>query len=68
MLDDFKKVGIGMVCLGLLFLTLGVPFFSSRFLTMGNTLFVIGLCFIRGVQGTISFFRYVPCPRSPEIC
>ena len=57
MLDDFKKVGIGLICLGYLFLALGMLFFfNSRFLTMGNTLFMLGLCFILGLQNTYNTF------------
>ena len=61
MIDDKKKVGIGLVVGGLAFSGLGILLFlNSRLISIGNAMFMSGLCFIVGIQGTLSLFtRYV---------
>ena len=61
MIDDKKKVGIGLVVGGLAFSGFGIMLFlNSRLISMGNAMFMLGLCFIVGIQGTLSLFtRYV---------
>ncbi len=57
MLDENRKIGIGLVCGGLGFIALGIIlFFDSRLIAIGNAMFFMGLCFILGMQGTINLF------------
>jgi len=57
MLDENRKIGIALICLGIAFISLGILlFFDNRLLTMGNTLFLSGLCFILGIQGVMNLF------------
>jgi hypothetical protein len=57
MLDDRKKVGIGLVVGGMAFSGLGIILFlNSRLISIGNAMFMCGLCFIVGLQGTLSLF------------
>ena len=55
--DDSKKIGIGLIVIGLVFYMLGVVFFLDRgFLCIGNMAFLMGLVVVVGPQGTVSFF------------
>jgi len=57
MLDENRKIGIGLVCGGLAFIALGIiMIFDSRLIAIGNAMFLLGLCFILGVQGTMNLF------------
>jgi hypothetical protein len=57
MLNENRKIGIGLVCGGLGCVALGIIlFFDSRILAIGNAMFLLGLCFILGVQGTMNLF------------
>ena len=56
-LEDNQKIGIGLICLGLGFVTLGVVLlFDASLIAIGNTLFLAGLCFAIGVKRTITLF------------
>ena len=56
-LEDNQKIGIGLICLGLGFLTLGILlFFDSSLILIGNSLFLAGLCFAIGIQRTMTLF------------
>jgi Got1/Sft2-like family len=59
-LEDNQKIGIGLICLGLGFVTLGVILlFDASLIAIGNTLFLAGLCFAIGIKRTITLFtRY----------
>ena len=55
--DDTKKIGVGLICIGLTFYALGIVFFLDRgFLCIGNLAFIMGLVVVVGPQNTISFF------------
>ncbi|KAL4537460.1 hypothetical protein Ndes2526B_g04641 [Nannochloris sp. 'desiccata'] len=57
MLDDKRKIGVGLTALGMLFLFLGMLFFFDRgLLAMGNILFLAGVTMTIGFQSTIKFF------------
>ena len=57
MLDENRKIGIGLICGGLAFISLGILlFFDSRLIAIGNTMFLVGLVFILGMQGTMNLF------------
>ena len=57
MLDDTKKVGIGLIVGGMAFTSFGIMLFlNSRLIAIGNAMFMSGLCFIVGLQGTIALF------------
>jgi hypothetical protein len=60
-LEDNQKIGIGLICLGLAFVLLGVVLlFDSSLIAIGNALFLAGLCFAIGFKRTINLFtRYV---------
>ncbi len=60
-LEDNQKIGFGLICLGLGFVLLGVVlFFDASLIAIGNTLFIIGLCFTIGIKRSITLFtRYV---------
>ena len=56
--DDSKKIGLGLIVIGLIFYFLGVIFFLDRgFLCIGNLAFIMGLIVVVGPQNTVSFFR-----------
>ncbi|THD28578.1 Vesicle transport protein GOT1B [Fasciola hepatica] len=56
-LSDVKKIGVGLVGFGVLFLFLGVLLlFDSALLALGNVLLLAGLGCIIGIKGTYSFF------------
>eukprot|EP01041_Mallomonas_annulata_P000533 gene533-1012_t len=56
-LDDNQKIGIGLICLGLGFTTLGIIMMcDTAFIAIGNTLFLAGLCFAIGVKRAVSLF------------
>mmetsp|Transcript_21193 Transcript_21193/g.35544 ORF Transcript_21193/g.35544 Transcript_21193/m.35544 type:complete len:141 (-) Transcript_21193:137-559(-) len=56
-LEDNQKIGIGLICLGLIFVVLGVLlFFDSSLIAIGNVLFLAGLCFAIGFKRTANLF------------
>ena len=56
-MDDYRKIGIGLTCAGVLFLMLGVMlFFDKGLLAMGNILFLAGVVLIIGARKTGRFF------------
>ena len=58
MLDENQKIGVGLICLGLGFITLGVIlFFDASLIAIGNILFLVGLCFSMGISRTFSLFK-----------
>ena len=55
--DDSKKIGIGLIIVGLIFYSLGVIFFLDRgLLAIGNIAFIMGLVVAIGPQHTVGFF------------
>ena len=55
--DDSKKIGIGLMCVGLVFYALGVMFLLDRgLLAIGNIAFIMGLVAAIGPQHTVGFF------------
>ena len=47
--DDNKKIGVGLVVIGLVFYVLGVLFFLDRgFLAIGNLAFIMGIVILIG--------------------
>lgn len=57
MLDDRRKIGVGLTGLGFLFLMLGVLFFFDRgLLAMGNVLFLSGVALTIGPAAALRFF------------
>ena len=55
--DDSKKIGVGLIIIGLAFYVLGILFFLDRgFLCIGNLAFIMGLVVVVGPQNTASFF------------
>mmetsp|Transcript_31442 Transcript_31442/g.76722 ORF Transcript_31442/g.76722 Transcript_31442/m.76722 type:complete len:144 (-) Transcript_31442:370-801(-) len=57
MFSDDKKIGIGLTAFGILFMFMGVVFlFDTSLLTLGNVLFLAGICSIIGVMRTLKFF------------
>mmetsp|Transcript_8070 Transcript_8070/g.24217 ORF Transcript_8070/g.24217 Transcript_8070/m.24217 type:complete len:197 (+) Transcript_8070:31-621(+) len=56
-MDDYRKIGLGLTCAGVLFLVLGVMlFFDKGLLAMGNILFLAGVSLIIGPRGVFRFF------------
>mmetsp|Transcript_58595 Transcript_58595/g.96734 ORF Transcript_58595/g.96734 Transcript_58595/m.96734 type:complete len:137 (+) Transcript_58595:55-465(+) len=56
-MDDYRKIGIGLTCAGVLFLILGMLlFFDKGLLAMGNILFLSGVVLIIGAKKTLRFF------------
>jgi len=57
LLDDRRKIGLGLTGFGVFFMFLGALFFFDRgFLAMGNLLFLSGVTMIIGPKATIRFF------------
>lgn len=57
MLDDNRKIGMGLCSLGLALVTLGCIFlFDRAFLSLGNMSFLAGLCFLLGPEKCGTFF------------
>ena len=55
--DDNKKIGIGLIVIGLIFYSLGLLFLLDRgFLAIGNLAFIMGLVIIVGPANTVAFF------------
>ena len=55
--DDNKKIGVGLVVIGLVFYVLGVLFFLDRgFLAIGNLAFIMGIVILIGPANTLGFF------------
>lgn len=55
--DDSKKIGVGLIAIGLVFYFLGVILFLDRgFLCIGNISFIMGLVTLVGPKNTGSFF------------
>ncbi len=47
--DDTKKIGLGLIGIGLVFYGLGIVFFLDRgFLCIGNLAFIMGLIVVVG--------------------
>eukprot|EP01038_Epipyxis_sp_PR26KG_P006213 gene6213-8558_t len=56
-LEDNQKIGIGLICLGLGFISLGVLLFlDAALIAIGNALFLAGLCFSIGFKRTFLLF------------
>jgi len=57
MMDDRRKIGIGLTGFGFVLTFLGVLFFFDKgLLAMGNILFVAGVAMTIGAQATFRFF------------
>ncbi|KAF4666652.1 golgi transport 1B [Perkinsus chesapeaki] len=57
MIDDNRKIGIGLCLLGLMCFFFGVIlFFDRALLALGNMAFLVGLSFLLGIQKTSRFF------------
>eukprot|EP00933_Yihiella_yeosuensis_P010308 TRINITY_DN11671_c3_g1_i1.p2 TRINITY_DN11671_c3_g1~~TRINITY_DN11671_c3_g1_i1.p2 ORF type:complete len:139 (-),score=21.89 TRINITY_DN11671_c3_g1_i1:154-570(-) len=57
MLDDNKKIGIGLCGIGVVFVILGVMFFFDKtLLALGNVAFLIGLGLLLGPAKAFKFF------------
>mmetsp|Transcript_11910 Transcript_11910/g.21745 ORF Transcript_11910/g.21745 Transcript_11910/m.21745 type:complete len:144 (-) Transcript_11910:303-734(-) len=57
MLNNDRKIGIGLTVFGLIFMFLGVIFFfDTSLLTLGNLLFVSGICTLIGLKRTLKLF------------
>ena len=55
--DDNKKIGIGLIVIGLIFYFLGLLFMLDRgFLAIGNLAFIMGLVVVIGPANTLAFF------------
>ena len=55
--DDNKKIGIGLIVIGLVFYFLGLLFMLDRgFLAIGNLAFIMGLVILVGPANTVAFF------------
>mmetsp|Transcript_18890 Transcript_18890/g.38129 ORF Transcript_18890/g.38129 Transcript_18890/m.38129 type:complete len:141 (-) Transcript_18890:18-440(-) len=56
-LEDNQKIGIGLICLGLIFVVIGIILFlDAKLIAIGNALFLVGLCFAIGIQRTVNLF------------
>eukprot|EP00386_Alphamonas_edax_P014356 GDKI01044134.1.p1 GENE.GDKI01044134.1~~GDKI01044134.1.p1 ORF type:complete len:139 (-),score=18.54 GDKI01044134.1:33-449(-) len=56
-LDDNRKLGIGLLALGMLLSGLGIVlFFDRALLALGNMAFLAGICFMLGFSKTAKFF------------
>merc|ERR1711977_363805 len=56
-LDDRRKIGLGLTGFGVFFMFLGALFFFDRgFLAMGNLLFLSGVTMLIGAKSAIRFF------------
>eukprot|EP00747_Dinoflagellata_sp_TGD_P164582 gnl/TRDRNA2_/TRDRNA2_184706_c0_seq1.p1 gnl/TRDRNA2_/TRDRNA2_184706_c0~~gnl/TRDRNA2_/TRDRNA2_184706_c0_seq1.p1 ORF type:complete len:139 (+),score=24.73 gnl/TRDRNA2_/TRDRNA2_184706_c0_seq1:96-512(+) len=57
MLDDNKKIGIGLCGIGVFCIFLGVMlFFDRTLLGLGNVAFLMGLCILLGISKSVRFF------------
>lgn len=57
MIDDNRRIGMGLCALGLLLIFLGCIFlFDRALLALGNLAFIAGLTFLLGVEKTSRFF------------
>lgn len=57
LMNDQKKIGLGLTGFGVLFTILGIMFFFDRgLLAMGNLLFLAGVATTIGLQATVGFF------------
>ena len=58
MFSDTQTIGTGLLGLGLLFVFLGcMLLFDRTLLTIGNVLFLSGLCVTMGMSRTLRFFK-----------
>jgi hypothetical protein len=56
-MNDTRKIGVALCAFGAFFSTLGVMMFlDSALLTLGNLLFVSGVCLVMGVARCKAFF------------
>ena len=56
-LEDSQKIGFGLICMGLCFITLGVLLmFDSAMIAIGNVMFLLGLYFSIGFSRTLALF------------
>ena len=56
--DDNKKIGVGLIVLGLAFLVIGVMMFLDRgFLAIGNISFLMGMVALVGPTYSVQFFQ-----------
>jgi hypothetical protein len=56
-LEDNQKIGIGLICLGFGFISLGIMLMlDSALIAIGNVLFMVGLAFAIGLQRTVTLF------------
>lgn len=52
--DDSKKIGVGLIIIGMVFYGLGIIFFLDRgFLCIGNLALIMGLVVVVGPQNTV---------------
>mmetsp|Transcript_18531 Transcript_18531/g.26049 ORF Transcript_18531/g.26049 Transcript_18531/m.26049 type:complete len:144 (-) Transcript_18531:55-486(-) len=57
MFSNDRKIGIGLTVFGVVFMVLGVIFlFDTSLLTLGNVLFVSGICTLIGITRTLKLF------------
>ena len=55
--EDSKKIGVGMIVIGLVFYVLGVVFLLDRgFLCIGNLSFILGVMALVNPYNTFLFF------------
>lgn len=61
MLTENQQIGVGLICLGLGFVVLGVMLLcDTKFIAIGNALFMVGLVFTMGLERLKALFmRYV---------
>lgn len=58
MIGDNQKIGVGLICLGITFIFLGIVLlFDPALIAIGNVLFLVGLFFVLGFQRTFTFFK-----------
>jgi hypothetical protein len=56
-LEDSQKIGFGLICLGMGFITLGcLLMFDSAMIAIGNVMFLMGLYFSIGFSRTLALF------------
>ncbi|CAG0915891.1 unnamed protein product [Notodromas monacha] len=56
-ISEVQKIGVGLVCFGIGFFTLGIILMLDRALmAMGNILFIAGVGFVMGHQRLLAFF------------
>ena len=57
LMDETRKIGVGITGIGVLFLFLGMMFlFDTALLAIGNLMFIGGVVLVIGIQNTTMFF------------